>query len=111
MWKDKILKSVKIEVKVETVIRLWIQIERKAYANETALTEVEERRTRPTVEKLWFEVVARVDKDSLKPLVVNKVQPFVAVDTVALSSLLSNISFTKLSSILGPEPLTLDVKW
>ncbi|KAI4366410.1 hypothetical protein MLD38_022291 [Melastoma candidum] len=66
------------------------------------------RRSVIMVEKLWFEVVARVDKDTLKPLVVNKVQPFAAVDTAALSSLLFNIYFT---SILVPEALTLDVKW
>ncbi|KAI6688954.1 hypothetical protein NL676_025782 [Syzygium grande] len=81
-------------------------------SNETHLVKLEQWRTRPTVERVWFQVVARVDAETLTPLIINKVRPFSGGDTVAWSSLLPNISFTKFPSILvPPDALTLDVKW
>lgn len=103
---------VKAKIKAVMVIRLQIQLERNVTGNETHLVKWEQWRTRPTVERVWFQVVARVDAERLTPLIVNKVRPFSGADTVAWSSLLSNISFTKFPSILvPPDALTLDVKW
>jgi len=103
---------VKAKIKAVMVIRLQIQLERNVTGNETHLVKREQWRTRPTVERVWFQVVARVDAERLTPLIVNKVRPFSGADTVAWCSLLSNISFTKFPSILvPPDALTLDVKW
>ena len=73
---------------------------------------MEEWRTRPTVEHVWFEVLARIERKRLKPLAVKKIKPFIGVDSSAWSNLMANMSFTKLSSVLvSPEALTLDVNW
>ncbi|KAI3440325.1 uncharacterized protein J3R85_003647 [Psidium guajava] len=108
MRQNGFLGFVKAKIKAVTIIRLQIQLER----NVTDPVKLEQWRTRPTVERVWFEVVARVDAERLTPLMINKVRPFTGVDTVAWSSLLSNISFTKFPSVLvPPDALTLDVKW
>lgn len=112
MRQNGFLGFVKAKIKAVTVFRLQIQLERNITGNETHLVKLEKWRTRPTVERVWFEVMARLDGERLMPLVINKVRPFSGVDTVAWSSLLSNISFTKFPSILvPPDALTLDVKW
>ncbi|XP_048129416.1 uncharacterized protein LOC115747855 [Rhodamnia argentea] len=112
MRQNGFLGFVKAKIKAVTVIRLQIQLERNVTGKETHPVKLEQWRTRPTVERVWFEVVARVDAERLTPLMINKVRPFTGVDTVAWSSLLSNVSFTKFPSILvPPDALTLDVKW
>lgn len=73
---------------------------------------MEEWRTKPSVEHVWFDVLARIENRRLMPIVVKKMKPFVGVDSYAWSNLMANMSFTKLSSVLvAPEALTLDVNW
>lgn len=69
-------------------------------------------RTRPTVQRLHFEVLARVEGKKLKPILIKKRKPFVKVETHSWSELMSNVSFTSFPSVLIPcSPLTLDVEW
>ncbi|KAF5740719.1 hypothetical protein HS088_TW11G00796 [Tripterygium wilfordii] len=100
------------KVKASTIIRFQLKLERTIRSNESRPETLAEWRTSPPVERLWFEVMARVEAERLKPISIKKVRPFTAVDTVAWSNLMSNISFTKFPPILvPPEALTLDVKW
>lgn len=81
-------------------------------SNETPRNVPAEWRTRPNAERSWFEVMARVEGEKLKLLMVKKVRPFVAVDSASWGNLMSNISFTKFqSALVPPAGLTLDVKW
>ncbi|KAF9668615.1 hypothetical protein SADUNF_Sadunf14G0022000 [Salix dunnii] len=98
--------------KASTLIRFQLELEKSFGGNETVQQVLAEWRTRPTVERVWFEVMARVEGDKLKPVIVKKVRPFIAVDSASWSDLMSNISFTDFPSVLvPPEALTLDVKW
>lgn len=105
---------VKLKTKIDasTAFRFQLEVERNIRTNDTRWTTMSEWRTRPTVEHVWFEVLARFEKKRLKPLVVKKIKPFVGVDSSAWSNFMANMSFTKLSSVLvAPEALTLDVNW
>ncbi|XP_057989194.1 uncharacterized protein LOC110652188 isoform X2 [Hevea brasiliensis] len=91
---------------------LPLEIEKNVGRDETFDDVLEDWRTKPTVERVWFEVMARIEAEKLRVLMVKKVRPFVALDSVSWSNLMYNISFTKFPSILvPPESLTLDVKW
>lgn len=105
--KRKLLGFLNAKLKASTIVRFQLELERNRSNDEQT-----DWRTRPRVERLWFEVMARIEGQKLMPLMVKKVTPFVGVDSAAWSSLMSNISFTKFPSILVPqEALTLDVKW
>ncbi|KAL4583631.1 hypothetical protein LXL04_008211 [Taraxacum kok-saghyz] len=111
---DKIASDAKLKAKIEasTAFRFVLEVERKIRVNDTRWTSMAEWRTRPSVEHVWFEVMARIEKKRLKPLVVKKMKPFVGVDSSAWSNFMANMSFTKLSSgFVAPEALTLDVNW
>ncbi|KAJ6320816.1 hypothetical protein OIU78_016081 [Salix suchowensis] len=123
---DKVLRSVlgdritrnglssflRATAKASTLIRFQLELEKSFGSNETVKEVLPEWRTRPTVERVWFEVMARVEGEKLKPVIVKKVRPFIAVDSASWSDLMSNISFTDFPSVLvPPEALTLDVKW
>ncbi|KAJ6722490.1 TUNICAMYCIN INDUCED PROTEIN [Salix koriyanagi] len=123
---DKVLRSVlgdritrnglssflRATAKASTLIRFQLELEKSFGSNETVKEVLPEWRTRPTVERVWFEVMARVEGEKLKPVIIKKVRPFIAVDSASWSDLMSNISFTDFPSVLvPPEALTLDVKW
>ncbi|KAM3341962.1 hypothetical protein P3S68_026928 [Capsicum galapagoense] len=102
----------KVKVKDLTLFRFQLELERGIQNNDTYWTSLGEWRTRPSVERSWFEVTASFEAEVLKPHFIKKVRPFIEVDTSSWSSLMSNLSFTEISSFLvPPEPLTLDVRW
>lgn len=102
----------KANIKATPVVRFKMELERDIRSNDTSQGTLPEWRTRPSTERVWFEVVARIEGERLKPLAIKKVRPFIEVDSSAWSNLMSNISFTKFpSALVPPEALTLDVKW
>ncbi|KAL3634194.1 hypothetical protein CASFOL_021248 [Castilleja foliolosa] len=110
--KKTALGSVKTRIKALTMFRFRLGLERDIGVNDTFWSTLAEWRTRPTIERTSFEVVARIEDEVLKPLVVKKVRPVIDTDSFAWSSLSANISFTKFPSVLvAPEALTLGVKW
>ncbi|CAN1194288.1 hypothetical protein LINPERHAP2_LOCUS42485 [Linum perenne] len=101
---------IRATLKASPIIRFQLELEKTPENNNK--TNHAEWRTKPSVERLWFEVTARAEDEKLKPILVKKVGPFISVDTASWSNLMSNISFTQFPSILvPPEALTLDVKW
>ncbi|KAE8100608.1 hypothetical protein FH972_018492 [Carpinus fangiana] len=102
----------KTKIKASAIIRFRLELERDVRNNDTLHSKLAEWRTKPSVERIWFEVLARVDTEKLEPLLVKKVNPFNVVDSVSWSNLMSNLSFTQLqSALVPPDALTLDVKW
>ncbi|CAH2035919.1 unnamed protein product [Thlaspi arvense] len=100
------------KLKASGMVRFQLDIERRIGSNESVTSKRAEWRTKAKIERVWFEVTAKVEGDKLKPVGLRKVVPFIEVDTEAWSNLMSNMSFTKFPSILVPqEALTLDVKW
>ncbi|KAJ0441637.1 hypothetical protein HanIR_Chr16g0800041 [Helianthus annuus] len=101
--------KVKAKIEASTAFRFQLELERNIRSNDTRWATMAEWRTRPTVEHVWFEVVARIERKRLKPLNIRKIKPFVGEDSSDWSNLMSNMSFTKLPSVLvAPEALTLD---
>lgn len=102
----------KTKIKASAIIRFPLELERDIRSNDILHGKLAEWRTRPNVERMWFEIMGRVESETLQPLLVKKVNPFIGVDSVSWSNLMSNVSFTNLRSVLVPsEALTLDVKW
>lgn len=100
------------KVRASTLFRFHLELKRDIRSNDTSWTTLAEWRTRPKVEHLSFQIVAKYEAKRLKPLMMKKVGPFDGVDTYPWSTLMSNISFTKYPSVLvPPETLTLDVRW
>ncbi|CAA7048068.1 unnamed protein product [Microthlaspi erraticum] len=110
---EKPVSSVTAKLKASGMVRFQLEIERRIGRNESVVTKKRvEWRTKPKIERVWYEVTARVEGEKLKAVGMRKVVPFIEVDTEAWSSLMSNMSFTKFPSMLVPqEALTLGVKW
>ncbi|KAK4434464.1 hypothetical protein Salat_0609200 [Sesamum alatum] len=106
------LGSLKARERGSIIVRFQLEMERDIRSNDTYWSTLAEWRTRPTIERVWFEVVARIEGQVLKPLVIKKVRPLIGTDSFAWSSLVSNLSFTKFPpALLPPKALTLGVKW
>ncbi|XP_077217411.1 signal peptidase I [Tasmannia lanceolata] len=111
IFQNQTLGFLKSKITASTLVRFHLKLERDVSPNDKILDTLAAWRTKPTVERVLFEIVARVESERLKPLVVKKMKPFVSSDSVAWSNLMSNVSFTKFSSLVPQEALTLDVKW
>ncbi|XP_050367015.1 uncharacterized protein LOC126785385 [Argentina anserina] len=101
------------KIKASTIVRFKLQLERDFRRKGMLQRNISGWRTRPDVERVWFEVLARVESErlGLRPILVKKIRPFIIADSAEWGNPL-NISFTKSQSILvAPEALTLDVKW
>ncbi|KAL9330555.1 hypothetical protein ACSQ67_000165 [Phaseolus vulgaris] len=102
----------KANIKASAVVKFRIELERDIRNNVTLNRTIPDWRTRPSFERFWFEILARVEENSLKPLSIKKVKPFIESVSVSWANLMSNMSYTMLRPVfLPPEPLTLDVKW
>lgn len=107
------LGSLKARIRAFPMHRFPLELERKIRTNDTYWSTLAEWRTRPAIERVRFEVVARIEGEVLKPLLIKKVRSLMdTTDSFSWSSLSSNLSFTKFPPLLvPPESLTLDVKW
>lgn len=107
-----LLAFVKVKMRASVVARFQLELESTIGTNSSRYARLAEWRTKPTVERASFEVLARLDAVRLKPLAVKKLRPLIMADSTEWRNLLPNISFTKFPSLLvPPEALTLDVKW
>ncbi|KAL2973963.1 hypothetical protein AAZX31_14G076700 [Glycine max] len=96
--KDQLFGLLKANIKASAVVKFPLELERDLSNNATLNRTIPDWRTRPSFERFWFEILARVEGNTLKPLLIKKVRPF--IESVSLRPV-----------FLPPEPLTLDVKW
>lgn len=109
---DQFFGFLKANIKASAAVKFPLELERDVGSNVTLGRTLPDWRTRPSVERVWFEILARVVENRLKPVLIKKVKPFIESDSVSWANLLSNMSYTKLRPVLLPqEALTLDVKW
>ncbi|XP_008792705.2 uncharacterized protein LOC103709235 [Phoenix dactylifera] len=104
----------KAKIMSSTLVKFRLELERDITKNDRVWKKTAEWKTKPTVERHWFEIVARVDGErGLKPVITKKLKrPFIVADSTAWSNVMSNLSFTQFPSVVvPPEALTLDVKW
>ena len=110
-WSARLLKA---KITSSNLVKFRMEAERDITEDDRIWKRVAEWRTKPVVERIWFEIVARVEAGKgWKQMVVRKLtRPIMAVESSPWSNLMSNISFTEIPSIvLPPEALTLDVNW
>ncbi|KAK7291142.1 hypothetical protein RIF29_06054 [Crotalaria pallida] len=110
--RDQFLGFLKANIKASVAVKFPLELEIDVGSNVTRGRTLPDWRTRPSVERVWFEILAKVEENKLKPVSIKKVKPFIEFDSVSWSNLLSNMSYTKMRPVLlPPEALTLDVKW
>ncbi|XP_027332104.1 uncharacterized protein LOC113847296 [Abrus precatorius] len=109
---DQFFGHVKASIKPSAVVKFPLELERDIGNNVTHNRTIPDWRTRPSVERAWFEILAKVEENRLEPLLIKKLKPFIESDSISWANLMSNMSYTKLRPVfLPPEALTLDVKW
>ncbi|KAF9611396.1 hypothetical protein IFM89_032065 [Coptis chinensis] len=98
------------KITASSVVRFELELERDIWDDDLYWGTLAEWRSKPTAERIQFEVVARMEGERLMPLVVKKVKPLISAHSTTWSTLMSNMSFTKFPSfVVPPEVLTLDV--
>lgn len=104
----------KAKITASNLVKFRLEVERDVTENDEKWKWVAAWKTKPVVERIWFEIVARAEGGKgWKPMVARKLtRPIMALESSPWSNLMSNISFTQIPSIiLPPEALTLDAHW
>ncbi|CAA6657756.1 unnamed protein product [Spirodela intermedia] len=105
-------RSVKVRIMPFTLVRFQVELERDIGEDDRIWSKAPKWKSRPTVERDWFEVLCRAEVGKeLKPAFQRKLMMGRFVwDSVLWGSLQPNVSFTRLHSlVLPPEAFTLDV--
>ncbi|XP_031482324.1 uncharacterized protein LOC116252300 [Nymphaea colorata] len=91
------------ETSVQTFMKIEFGLERKLNQTDEALWEgFPEWRTKPSVVRLYFEVMARLEGEKLTPEMVKRVQPFVIADSASHSALFGNFTTTSAPLVMFP---------
>lgn len=61
------------KLKASVMVRFQLEIERRIGRNESVTSKRVEWRTKPKIERVWFEVTARVEGEKLKAVGMRKV--------------------------------------
>ncbi|KAG4382407.1 hypothetical protein GLYMA_14G079333v4 [Glycine max] len=81
--KDQLFGLLKANIKASAVVKFPLELERDLSNNATLNRTIPDWRTRPSFERFWFEILARVEGNTLKPLLIKKVRPF--IESVSVS--------------------------
>nr|QSQ68554.1 hypothetical protein PY_002815 [Puya raimondii] len=108
--------KIKVVAKVTaaTEVKFRIELEKNLTENDRTWKKIPAWKTKPRVDRVWLEVVARVEEGGqLKAVLLKKLgRSFSIDDSTAWSKMMSNVSFTQFPSfVVHPKALTLDVKW
>nr|CAD1819503.1 unnamed protein product [Ananas comosus var. bracteatus] len=111
---NKPIRFLKAKVTAAAEVKFRIELEKRLTENDRTWKKIPAWKTKPRVDRVWLEVVARVEEGGrLKAVLLKKLgRSFSIDDSVAWSKMMSNVSFTQFPSfVVHPKALTLDVKW
>eukprot|EP00250_Pteridium_aquilinum_P014625 c22101_g1_i1 orf=646-1995(-) len=105
-------KLLRAKVSAATFVRVEFQLE-KRLSDESFPPEIwPEWRTRPSVERLEFEVLAKIEGQKLLPVSVQAMQPYTNVETTTWRAVMGNVSRSKAPKVfLPPSSMTLNPNW
>lgn len=94
------------ETSVQTFMKIEFGLERSLNQSDEALWEgFPEWRTKPSVARLYFEAVARLDGEKLTTETVKQVQPFTIADSASHTALFGNITTSSAQLVMFPSSI------
>lgn len=111
-YKKGSFKLLRAKVSAATFVRVEFQLE-KTLSDESFPPELwPEWRTKPSVQRLQFEVLAKIEGQNLLPVSVQAMQPYMNVETTTWRAAHGNVSRSKVPRIyLPPSSMTLNPNW
>ncbi|KAI5064228.1 hypothetical protein GOP47_0020898 [Adiantum capillus-veneris] len=111
-YKKGSFKLLRAKVSAATFVRVEFQLEKKLSDTSFPPEVWPEWRTKPSVQRLQFEVLAKIEGQKLLPVSVQAVQPYMNVETVTWRAANGNVSHSKVPRIfLPPSSMTLNPNW
>ncbi|XP_076907970.1 protein TUNICAMYCIN INDUCED 1-like [Bidens hawaiensis] len=103
---DGSFKLLKADVSAQTFVKIGFQVER-SLGNGPELAGYPKWRTKPTITRKYFEVLAKVDGDKFVPEQVIQVEPVRLKDTMAPNVITGNVTSSKAFTMTPPKLFTL----
>eukprot|EP00249_Psilotum_nudum_P012612 c23885_g1_i1 orf=539-1876(+) len=105
-------KLLRAKASAATFVQVEFQIEKRLSNDNIPTAFWPEWKTRPTVQRLDYQLLAKVEGQKLLPVHIHQLEHYTNVESYTWRAITGNVSFSKLPRILLPSsPLTLDPKW
>lgn len=106
--KEQSFKLLKARTAAATFVKVQFELERKLGSDMFSSETWPEWRTKPSIERLPFELIAKLEGDKLLPLNLQQIEPVKPVETYSARSLAGNVTMSKVPIVLlPPSPMTL----
>lgn len=106
--KEGSFKLLKARAAAATFVKVQFELERTLGTDMFNSDTWPEWRTKPSITRLQFELIAKLEGDKILPLSLQQIEPFSAVETASISSLASNVTMSKVPIVhIPPSPMTL----
>lgn len=106
--KEESFKLIKARAAAATFVKVQFELERKLGSDMFNSDTWPEWRTKPSFERLQFEMIAKLEGDKLLPLNLQQIETVKPVETYAMGSLAGNVSMSKAPIVYLPSsPMTL----
>lgn len=112
VYKKGSFKLLRAKVFAATFVRVEFQLE-KRLSDESFPPELwPEWKTRPSVQRLQFEILAKMEGRKLLPVSVHAMEPYRNVDTTTWRAAMGNVSHSKIPKVFLPaSSMTLNPNW
>lgn len=112
VYKKGSFKLLRAKVSAATFVRVEFQLEKKLTEESFPPELWPEWKTRPSAERLQFEVLAKVEGQKLLPVSVQAMKPYLNVETTTWRAAMGNVSYSKIPKVfLPPSSMTLNPNW
>jgi len=99
---------IKARAAAATFVKVQFELERKLGSDMFSSDTWPEWRTKPSFERLQFELIAKLEGDKLLPLNLQQLDTVKPVETYSMRSLAGNVSMSKVPIVYVPSsPMTL----
>lgn len=112
VYKRGSFKLLRARVSAATFVRVEFELEKKLTDESYPPDLWPEWRTRPSVQRLQFEVMAKVEGQQLLPVRVQALKPYLNVETTTWRAAMGNTSYSKIPKVFWPpSAMTLNPNW
>lgn len=106
--KEESFKLLKARAAAASFAKVQFELERKLGSDMVSSDTWPEWRTKPSIERLQFELIAKLEGDKMLPVSLHQIEPVIPVETSSRSSLAGNVTMTEVPIVyIPPSPMTL----
>lgn len=106
--KEESFKLLKARASAASFVKVQFELERKLGSDMFSSDTWPEWRTKPSIARFQFELIAKLEGDKMLPVSLHQIKPVIPVETSSMSSVAGNVTMSEVPIVyIPPSPMTL----